>query len=144
MRVFVSSTLEELAPERAAARAAIESMRLAPVMFELGARPHAPRDLYRVYLDQSHVFVGIYSQRYGSIAPGETMSGLEAEYGLSASLPRLIYVKGAVPDREPRLAELLDRLRAEGDASYRHFETPEERRATARVSRIDPAARFVF
>ena len=40
LRVFVSSTLGELAPERAAVRAAIESLRLTPVMFELGARPH--------------------------------------------------------------------------------------------------------
>ena len=61
MRVFVSSTLEELALERAAARGAIQRLRLAPVMFELGARPHPPRVLYRAYLDQSHVFIGIYS-----------------------------------------------------------------------------------
>jgi hypothetical protein len=34
IRVFVSSTLRELEDERAAARAAIEQMHLAPVMFE--------------------------------------------------------------------------------------------------------------
>jgi Domain of unknown function (DUF4062) len=39
-RVFVSSTLDELAAEREAARAAIEQLQLAPVMFESGARPH--------------------------------------------------------------------------------------------------------
>ena len=55
LRVFVSSTLKELAPERGAARVAIERLRLAPVMFELGARPHPPRDLYRAYLAQSDV-----------------------------------------------------------------------------------------
>ena len=43
LRVFVSSTLEELAAERAAARAAIEQLRLAPVMFEAGARAHPPQ-----------------------------------------------------------------------------------------------------
>ena len=58
LRVFVSSTLKELEPERRAARAAIERLRLAPVMFELGARPHPPRQLYRAYLEQSDVFVG--------------------------------------------------------------------------------------
>jgi hypothetical protein len=56
---FVSSTLEELAPERVAARAAIEHLHLGPVKFELGARPHAPRTLYRAYLDQSDLFVGV-------------------------------------------------------------------------------------
>jgi len=79
LRVFVSSTLNELAHERGAARAAIEQLRLSPVMFELGARPHPPRDLYRAYLEQSHVFIGIYWQSYGWIAPGEVVSGLEDE-----------------------------------------------------------------
>jgi hypothetical protein len=40
LRVFVSSTLQELADERAAVKAAISRLRLAPVLFELGARPH--------------------------------------------------------------------------------------------------------
>jgi hypothetical protein len=39
--MFVSSTLHELADERAVARDATEALRLLPVMFELGgARPH--------------------------------------------------------------------------------------------------------
>ena len=83
LRVFVSSTLQELAEERQVTREAIEHLHLAPVMFELGARPHPPRDLYRAYLDQSHIFIAIYWQRYGWIAPGETISGLEDEYRLS-------------------------------------------------------------
>ena len=76
LRVFVSSTLQELAPERAAARAAIDRLRLVPVMFELGARPHPPAELYRAYLEQSHVFVGLYWQRYGWVAPNIEVSGL--------------------------------------------------------------------
>src|SRR5262247_3088792 len=56
LRVFVSSTLQEVADERKAAREAIEHLRLAPVMFELGARPHPPKQLYRAYLEQSHIF----------------------------------------------------------------------------------------
>ena len=47
LRVFVSSTIEELAAERIAARDAIETMQLVPVLFELGARPHPPQDVYR-------------------------------------------------------------------------------------------------
>jgi Domain of unknown function (DUF4062) len=37
LRVFVSSTLEELADERRAVSRAISALRLTPVMFELGA-----------------------------------------------------------------------------------------------------------
>lgn len=79
LRVFVSSTLEELAQERQAAREAIERLNLTPVMFELGARPHPPRELYRAYLEQSHVFVAIYWQSYGWVAPGEQVSDLELD-----------------------------------------------------------------
>jgi hypothetical protein len=39
------------------------------------ARPHPPRPVYRAYLAQSQVFVGIYWQSYGWVAPGEDISG---------------------------------------------------------------------
>ena len=93
LRVFVSSTLEELAGERDAVRAAIEQLRLAPVMFESGARAHPPQALYRAYLEQSDIFVGIYWQRYGWVGPDMTISGLEDELRLAAAMPRLLYVK---------------------------------------------------
>ena len=99
LRVFVSSTLAELAEERAAVREAIERLQLSPVMFELGARPHPPRELYRAYLEQSHIFVGIYWQRYGWVAPGEAVSGLEDEYLLSKGMPRLLYVRTPAENR---------------------------------------------
>jgi predicted ATPase/tetratricopeptide (TPR) repeat protein len=126
VRVFVSSTLQELAAERGAVRDAVTSLRLVPVMFELGARPYPPRPVYRAYIAQSQVFVGIYWQSYGSVAPGQQVSGLEDEYRLSAGLPRLIYVKSPAPDREPRLAEMLARIRDEGAVSYQHFSDPAE------------------
>ena len=40
-----------------------------------GARPHPPRELYRAYLAQSDIFVGLYWQRYGWIGPGMEISG---------------------------------------------------------------------
>ena len=73
----------------------MERLQLVPVMFELGARPHPPRQLYRAYLAQSHVFLGIYWERDGWVAPGEDVSGLEDEYRLCGDLPRLVYVNAA-------------------------------------------------
>ena len=75
LRVFVSSTLKELQPERLAARAAIERLHLAPVMFELGARPHPPREPYRASPEQSAAVVAISAQLYGWLAAGEEASG---------------------------------------------------------------------
>src|SRR5215212_7942307 len=97
VRVFISSTMKELAAERAAVRDAVEKLHLTPVLFELGARPHPPKDLYLAYLRQSHVFLGIYWEQYGWIAPGETVSGLEDEYLASGDKPRLVYVKSPAP-----------------------------------------------
>jgi hypothetical protein len=95
-------------------------------MFEEGARPYPPADVYRAYMAQSDVFIGLYWQRYGELVPGGQVSGLEEEFELSGELPRLLYVKGPAPDREPRLADLLARIKEEASASYRHFRTPGE------------------
>jgi predicted ATPase len=123
IRVFVSSTLRELADEREAVRSAIERLRLAPVMFELGARPHPPRDLYRSYLAQSDVFIGIYGASYGWVAPEEAVSGLEDEYNLaSPEMPKLIYVKDT-DTRDERLTQLIARIQADDTAAYLHFHT---------------------
>jgi hypothetical protein len=121
LRVFISSTLKELTAERRAARAAIERLRLAPVMFELGARPHPPRKLYRAYLEQSDVFVGVYWQAYGWIAPEMAISGLEDEYRLAGDRPRLLYVKEPAPERDERLAAMILDIEADDRAAYRPF-----------------------
>jgi len=126
LRVFVSSTLGELAAERRAVSRAVSALRLTPVMFEVGARPYPPAEVYRAYLAQSDVFIGLYWQRYGQLVPGAQISGLEEEFQLSGGLPRLLYVKAPAPDREPRLADLLARIREDALASYRSFRTPAE------------------
>jgi predicted ATPase len=119
--------MQELAPERHAVREAIESLHLTPVMFELGARPYPPRALYRAYLEQSDVFVGLYWESYGWVAPAEEVSGLEDEYRLSGNRPKLIYIKTPAPNRQPRLTELIARIQG-ADVSYRPFGSADELR----------------
>lgn len=129
LRVFVSSTLGELSEERKAASEAISNMRLAPVLFELGARPHPPKDLYRAYLAQSHIFIGIYWERYGWVAPDMDISGLEDEYRLSGDMPKLIHVKRPAPNQEARLIEMLTDIRDRDAVSYKSFSDATELRA---------------
>jgi hypothetical protein len=102
---------------------------MTPVMFEQGARPHPPRALYRAYLSQSDVFIGLYWERYGWIAPGEEKSGLEDEYVLSADRPKLIYIKTPAPNREPGLFELIERIKHDDRVSYRPFRAAGELRS---------------
>ncbi|CCH87486.1 ATPase-like protein [Modestobacter italicus] len=128
LRVFISSTLVELAEERQAVRDAVTGLRLIPVLFELGARAHPPRALYRAYLAQSDVFVGVYGESYGWVAPGMAVSGLEDEYELSAGMPRLVYVRRSAPARDPRLGALIDRVQAEGGVSTTAYDDPAQLR----------------
>ena len=67
------------------------------------------------------MFIGVYWQRYGQLVPGARVSGLEEEFDLSGGLPRLLYVKGPAPDREPRLADLLSRIQVESRSSATSF-----------------------
>ena len=126
LRVFVSSTLRELEEERKAVRQAITGLHLSPVMFESGARPHPAQDVYQAYLSQSHVFIGIYWQSYGWVAPEMQVSGLEDEYNRSAGIPRLIYIKNPSPERDPALTRMLGRIRDDNASSYKYFETTQE------------------
>jgi predicted ATPase len=126
LRVFVSSTLSELAEERVAVARAVSALRLTPVLFELGAQSHPPRELYRAYLAQSDIFIGLYWQRYGWIGPEMDISGLEDEFRLSGSMPRLLYVKTPAPQREARLTAMIEELQTKGTVSYRLFRTPRE------------------
>jgi hypothetical protein len=113
--VFVSSTLGELADERRAVSRAIEALRLTPVMFELGARPYSPREVYQQYLAQSDVFIGLYWQRYGQPAPGMQVSGLEDDIrarpplfsaGLAAPPEHDVGVQQQAHDLTPKSAAL--------------------------------------
>ena len=69
LRVFVSSTLGECRPSGRPPVAPSSSCG-SPRSCSMRARgPILPRSLYRAYLEQSDVFVGIYWQRYGWVGP---------------------------------------------------------------------------
>lgn len=126
LRVFVSSTLKELAEERRAAQRAISNLRLIPVMFELGARSHPSDQLYQAYLEQSQIFIGIYYQQYGWIGPGKEISGIEDEYLLAAGHPRLIYLKSPAPDIESGLKKMIRGIQSDNTVSYKRFSEASE------------------
>ena len=136
VRVFVSSTMKELATARAAARRAIERLRLVPVLFELGARPYPPRELYLAYLRQSDIFIGIYGEQYGWIAPGQQVSGLEDEYLNAGDKPKLIYVQSPAPKRDARLSAMHRRHRW---TTGRAWPAPSKRWQPSRRQPADPS-----
>ena len=126
VRVFVSSTLGELKPERDVARQVITDLDLFPIVFEGGARPYPPRDVYRSYLRGAHIFVAIYWESYGWIAPDMEISGIEDELRIASAMshmPRLVYVKQPAT-RDPRLQRMLDGISDE--VTYVGFSTLED------------------
>ncbi len=126
LRVFISSTLKELAEERDTVRKSVTKLHLVPVMFETGARPYPARELYQAYITQSHIFIGVYWQSYGWLGPGMSISGLEDEYNLSYQIPRLIYIKSAAERRDAPLEQMLKRIQQDGTLSYKLFSSPQE------------------
>ena len=117
LQVFVSSTPDELASERAAVRRVIDELRLTPVM-------SASDSAERVQL--SDIFVGIYGESYGSVGAGKEISQVEDEYVRAEGKTALIYVKDQVARRDARLGALVRRIESDGRASCKRFSDPTE------------------
>lgn len=114
--VFVSSTIGECASERTAAKQAIELINCEPILFEsIGARPHPARATYLAGLSRSQICVIIWKESYGFIDQTTNLgiSGIEDEYRQALLQGReiLLYIKKSAPQRDGRLAALIDEAR---------------------------------
>jgi hypothetical protein len=79
-RVFVSSLITDMPEERSAARAAIEAVGAAPVMFEdLGAQDVSADQAYLSGVRSSEIYVGMWGSRYGVRMP-DGYSATHAEF----------------------------------------------------------------
>lgn len=79
-RVFVSSLITDMPDERAAVRAAIESVGATAVMFEdLGAQDISAEQAYLSGVRSSEVYVGMWGSRYGVRMP-DGYSATHAEF----------------------------------------------------------------
>lgn len=83
-RVFVSSVMDGMAPERAAVVAAIVEFGATPVWFEgFGSMDDKPDQAYLSQVRGSDIYVGILGQRYGTPLPTR-YSATHAEYNEAA------------------------------------------------------------
>ena len=134
LRVFVSSTIKECAAERAVVKETIRSINHEPILFEeIGARPHPPRDIYKARLEMSQIFIGIYRESYGWIAPEMDISGVEDEFRLAAvqGMDRLIYIYETPSSRDPKLQTLIDEAQNAG-ITFALYTDPEQLRDRVR------------
>ena len=112
LRVFIAALTPELADERAAAERSVGALRLAPVAPEFPDDEVGLRHLHDSYIDQSHIFVGIYGSRYGPV--GNTQrSDIEVAFLRAEGRPRLLYGRKD-GERDRRLEEMLERAARSG------------------------------
>lgn len=79
-RVFVSSLITDMPAERAAVRAAIESVRATAVMFEdLGGQDISAEQAYLNGVRSSEIYIGMWGPRYG-VRMSDGYSATHAEY----------------------------------------------------------------
>jgi len=136
-RVFISSTVQDLAAHRRAVQESVLQLGATVVAMEFfGARDERPKDeCLRLVREETDVFVGIYAHRYGFIPDGDDISITEQEYleALVARHPSFVYrvdktyrwPKAQVEDGPggAKLQAFLSRLA--DDRIYGKFTTPD-------------------
>jgi hypothetical protein len=112
MRVFLSSTFEDLREERRIAAEAIARSGFQEVLIENEAAGANIGTTVKRLIDEADIFLLIVGDRYGARVPGETKSWVQTEYEIakSAGKPILVFVK-APPSVSGDSNEALDRAR---------------------------------
>ncbi len=87
MKVFISSTYEDLKNYRQAAIEVVNRCKWVPLAMEFfPSMPHEPTKACEQEINDCDVFVGIYAHRYGFIPDGESKSITHLEYDLAKKL----------------------------------------------------------
>jgi CheY-like chemotaxis protein len=92
MKVFISSTYQDLIEYRRKTAEAIERLGQQGIRMEVfGARPEGAIDVCRDEIAESDIFVGIYAHRYGYIPPNSELSITELEYDYASDISTPIF-----------------------------------------------------
>ena len=137
MKVFISSTYEDLADHRAKVAEAVERLGQQGVRMEVfGARPTEATEASLEEVDESDVFVGIYAHRYGFVpsASGPSITQMEFNRAKEVHKPILCFVIGEDHpwppkhvEREPGRTQLATFKRDMGGRLVQGtFNTPED------------------
>src|SRR5215475_448878 len=125
LRVFVSSKMQELAPERQALKTALEALKVDAWVFEqdAGARPESIQKAFLGEVEAADLYIGLFWKGYGEYTIEEY------EHARKLGKDCLIYEKRAAlnGERDSRLQQFLDQL---GDVksglTIKWFNTPDE------------------
>jgi hypothetical protein len=123
LRVFVSSKMQELAPERQALKAALDALKVDAWVFEqdAGARPVSIERPFLEEVEAADLYIGLFWKGYGDYTIKEY------EHARNVGKDCLIYEKRAALNgqRDPRLQAFLDRLgNVETGLTIKWFDDP--------------------
>lgn len=114
LRVFISSTMDDLQEERMAVADAINKNIFWEAVYaeSFTARTESPREVCLEEVRRSHIYIGIFKDRYGYIPSNDNPQGcsvvvLEYNEAKNNQLPILIFVDKNGSKRESRLIEFL-------------------------------------
>lgn len=132
LKVFLSSTYEDLVDERQAVQAAIQRMSAQFIGMEyFGSFAEEPLDRCLSKVGLADVLIMILGYRYGFVPEGKTISMTEAEYreANDRGIPTLAYMVddkhySPPPDEDARLAKLKEEIKFKRGVSW--FTTPED------------------
>jgi len=116
LRIFISSTMEDMKAEREALVSAIESNRFYhPVYAEsFVARSESPKEVCLEEVRNSHVYMGIFKARYGYISDkdplGRSVVELEYEEARNNGIPIFVFVDKTIEVREELLDSFLSKI----------------------------------
>lgn len=125
LRIFISSSMQELAPERMTIRTALSQLNLEGWIFETdaGARPQGIQQTYRQQIDDSDLYIGVVWRKFGEYTIDEF------EYAKGKQKDCLIFEKRADIEgqRDQKLEEFLAEIgKVEGEITVRRFNSLEE------------------
>jgi hypothetical protein len=109
MKVFLSSTYQDLVEYRMQAKNALERLGQQVERMEVfGARPEEPQQSCLEEIERCDVFIGIYAHRYGYIPLSSTISITESEFRHAKDLKKPIFCF-VVDDNQPWLPSMIER-----------------------------------
>ena len=144
MKIFLGSTFTDLEEYRASVLRAIDRLRLQGYdvnwigMEAFSAAAQTPLAECERYVDQAHLYVGVFGVRYGSKIPGTEMSFTEAEFrhAVERGIPLLLFlidednaeVKPKHFERDPESLKRLTALKKEIGDQWKvdYFKSPED------------------
>ena len=117
LRIFISSTIDDLQEERKTLAEFINKNRFWEATYaeSFVARSESPREICLEEVRKSHIYIGIFKNRYGYIPKNDNPLGLsvvalEYKEAKKSQLPIFIFIDKNADNKENKLTDFLEEI----------------------------------